>query len=278
MLIIGQLARMPSAKKKRNNKKRVKERQKKSTTATTIQSLQCDNCRHGRPLLPIQDQPVVNQFLDKMWNMEMLSKPGFGTAIIEELLQIPLYQGILGSDDRRANLKACFISMGVNYILEAAKNATITDGTPIAPFIMEYAIAIAELLLEIEIIEKWAAQDSRGCIERDLFRRQLRKVRDLHGGSDQTVVRFFAKRSPCNCLDEHLRKVECLPKMGFCSGCHKSFEFMDLRKCTRCNLAHYCSRSCQVSDWPVHEKDCPLLQKSAGQRPAQEDIDSEQML
>ena len=33
-----------------------------------------------------------------------------------------------------------------------------------------------------------------------------------------------------------------------------------LQKCSRCNIAHYCSRQCQKNDWPGHMTDCGILQ------------------
>ena len=33
-----------------------------------------------------------------------------------------------------------------------------------------------------------------------------------------------------------------------------------LQKCSRCNIAHYCSRRCQKNDWPGHMTDCGILQ------------------
>ena len=33
-----------------------------------------------------------------------------------------------------------------------------------------------------------------------------------------------------------------------------------LQKCSRCNIAHYCSRQCQKKDWPGHMTECGVLQ------------------
>lgn len=39
-----------------------------------------------------------------------------------------------------------------------------------------------------------------------------------------------------------------------CSNCHKSLIYSQLKKCSRCLIIGYCSRECQVADWPRHKK------------------------
>lgn len=258
------LARMPSAKK---NRKLREERKQKSTSTTTIQS---QECIHGRPLPPFQGQSLVNQFHEKICctEMEILSSPGSGTGAFLEFCRTPQFREGSYYDDFFSNMEACFISMGVDFILGAAKKEN--NKAQYMYFICA-AIAIAEALL---VVEKFALRDGGDSIAKDFNRRLFRRVRDLRGGGHHAVVRFFAKQIECSCLDEHMRTFKCQPKMGCCHGCSKCFEFMDLRKCTRCKLAHYCSRSCQVSDWSSHKDMCPLLRVGR----TSEDIDLEEIL
>lgn len=46
------------------------------------------------------------------------------------------------------------------------------------------------------------------------------------------------------CADQHVDK------------CSKCGQMGKLRKCSRCQNQYYCSRSCQISDWPVHKPFC----------------------
>ncbi|KAJ6478807.1 hypothetical protein C8R47DRAFT_1138228 [Mycena vitilis] len=42
-----------------------------------------------------------------------------------------------------------------------------------------------------------------------------------------------------------------------CSVCKKTPDkAAQLKKCSGCLIAHYCSKECQVSDWPTHKKTC----------------------
>jgi hypothetical protein len=61
--------------------------------------------------------------------------------------------------------------------------------------------------------------------------------------SFQSLVRFFAKRIPCNCLNE--------TKQDFHKTCSK------LRFCVACRkAAKYCSKECQHADWPSRKEFC----------------------
>lgn len=46
-------------------------------------------------------------------------------------------------------------------------------------------------------------------------------------------------------------------------GCHRQWCFdykqEDLKMCSRCKVVSYCSRECQVKDWPAHKKMCKQL-------------------
>lgn len=39
-----------------------------------------------------------------------------------------------------------------------------------------------------------------------------------------------------------------------------------LKQCGRCNLRFYCSKNCQVTDWPDHKTKCMILKQGALQR------------
>ena len=45
--------------------------------------------------------------------------------------------------------------------------------------------------------------------------------------------------------------------MKFCSGCRKNLPSFNAFKCL-CNQMIYCSRDCQLKDWPNHQKNCTL--------------------
>ncbi len=45
-----------------------------------------------------------------------------------------------------------------------------------------------------------------------------------------------------------------LPKT--CHGCKQIFEFCQLKRCSNCKIAYYCSKECQKKDWQKHKIFC----------------------
>ena len=49
-----------------------------------------------------------------------------------------------------------------------------------------------------------------------------------------------------------------------CDNCHQQEETAgSFQKCSRCQVAYYCGRSCQVADWPAHKKACRSVSRSS---------------
>ena len=83
------------------------------------------------------------------------------------------------------------------------------------------------------------------------------KARDLLRGSDnmRDVLKFYRKRVACSCLkDIHLEARKTLPKLGVCFCCESVKERALLMVCSRCRYSQYCSRKCQIADWPKHKR------------------------
>ena len=87
------------------------------------------------------------------------------------------------------------------------------------------------------------------------------KMLELREGDEHTVVSFFKKRIPCKCLDEKLKEVKSIAKIGFCYNPTCSLPDNKTARgkmlyCTRCRRANYCSRECQKAHWTMHKEDC----------------------
>lgn len=87
---------------------------------------------------------------------------------------------------------------------------------------------------------------------------------DIH-----TLVSFFRRNIPCSCLDEKYKEVKSVTRVGLCHNpnCSLPGHLVKRRKmlyCTRCGTTNYCSRECQVEDWPRHRKNCSLQDYLAG--------------
>ena len=84
------------------------------------------------------------------------------------------------------------------------------------------------------------------------------KIRDLRGSRiGRDSLKFYRKRISCSCLkDMHLQARKTLPKLGMCRHCNVLNERALLMVCGRCKIDQYCSRECQVAQWPAHQILC----------------------
>ena len=90
---------------------------------------------------------------------------------------------------------------------------------------------------------------------------------DMH-----TLISFFKKRIPCQCLDKKYKEVKSMTKIGLCCNFECSLPDRmtaksDMLSCSGCRAACYCSAECRKTGWPHHMETCdkfagyPLLAK-----------------
>ena len=85
---------------------------------------------------------------------------------------------------------------------------------------------------------------------------------DVVCGCKRSLVKFFFKRIPCNCVDELYSKLRSTtPKMGKCFCCRQMKERTNLYICTGCERVIYCSKACQIAKVPDHKYMCKLWQR-----------------
>lgn len=93
------------------------------------------------------------------------------------------------------------------------------------------------------------------------------KITELQSADEHTLVKFFKNRVPCSCLDKKYKEVKHITKIGICRypGCKlpgNKVARNAMVYCTRCSLANYCCRECQVHDWKRHRKECREYNKN----------------
>ena len=97
-------------------------------------------------------------------------------------------------------------------------------------------ISIRSILCNRAVAMKWGDLNPSECsMKRDL-------------------LKFFRKRIACSCLKKmHLEARNTMPKKRVCNHCKVEKERALLMVCSKCRVANYCSRKCQVADWQPHE-------------------------
>jgi hypothetical protein len=83
------------------------------------------------------------------------------------------------------------------------------------------------------------------------------KMRDL-SQDKRDLVKYFAKRTKCGCLDGMLQQVKEKPKVGRCKFCNVEKRRSSLFLCSECSVPQYCSSRCQKLDWDTHKGNCHL--------------------
>ena len=87
-----------------------------------------------------------------------------------------------------------------------------------------------------------------------LTKAQHMSCRDAMDGCERSLMKFYASRLPCSCLDEKLRQVkETRSKIGQCSHCKQMKERKHLFLCSLCMIKQYCGEECQKEAWKDHK-------------------------
>ena len=151
------------------------------------------------------------------------------------------------SNDNYRNMAVdLLLRIGANFLLE--RYSTSADATSID-------IADVDIACTIVVLENY--NETKSANEVIHSHGVSAKVRDIGGGNMRDAFKFYSKRLSCACLKimySDARKN--LPKQGFCHHCHVLKERASLSVCSRCRVQHYCSRECQVAEWPEHETCC----------------------
>jgi len=161
----------------------------------------------------------------------------------------------VNNESNREIIKNDFISTGASYLLERRR--------PDTSVIMSRSCATA--LMFIDSYSPSCPVPAGHLDDRDA-KVWLRNL-DIMNGCHRSLVKYFAKQTPCNCLDELYSQMKSTkPKMGHCFGCRQTklevhYTFVRVVRtslfiCTGCERSTYCSKACQIAHVPKHKDDC----------------------
>ena len=200
-------------------------------------------CKHGfGEVLPNKSHPVLT-FIDYLsvclWNPEP-------DAMQKDI--ITNFEDVWNNDNNRKLAAIILIKIGANLL--CTPNTIIYQDRKHQQFIINIAYAITML------------EDYDEGLDYDSNSANLRYI-DLYCGSTNAyrdLLKFYRKRMKCKCLKKmHLEARKTHPKLGGCHNCGVVKERSLLMVCSRCMVAPYCSRECQVAASPKHRSDCDIL-------------------
>ena len=194
-------------------------------------------CDHGcKGLLPNNVDHPVSYFLDEIFTLD-----SWGAELLAKMLQTK-GEPILNNQRYREILIIVFISIGTNMLL---------DGGHIE---LMRALILAKT---ISLLEHHNSGDGLAKAVNNRVVAIKRRDLEICLSSRRDALKFFSKRVPCSCLKKmHQEARRTFPKTGQCAGCKKEKARDYLLVCSRCMIAQFCSRECQVAYWPKHERFC----------------------
>ena len=233
------LLKMPSRKKAKG-----KARKAKAKEGNLI--LHDDNvCRHGCE--PISKGDFCYKFV-KQFEVEMNAAYDFLPDAPDDFQIASIYNKtierlddefnfIWHDEDIQMSLVQMYICLGTNLLLKSTSRSNN----------MASAVTIAVLMSQFN-------NDMDKLLKR-ASRRSL--IRDLEDGIVYDAVKFFLKRTPCQCLKKMYYRLKPLSRTAICYNCsvEKDRKFL-LYLCNGCHYRMYCCIHCQAADWSAHKEWC----------------------
>lgn len=78
-------------------------------------------------------------------------------------------------------------------------------------------------------------------------------MRDLQDGNHFDAIKFFNRRTPCQCINNLYLKEKSKQRIGKCQSCQVEKERKYLFICSGCMYHHYCGVQCQSNNWLNHK-------------------------
>ena len=206
----------------------------------------CERLMAVLPVIP-RDGPVVSFMNSLAGEGYFNNATNFNGSVVGLNFQLlSCYPMVLGDDSER--------SLAMNLLLQFLRNALLYDsnleGEDWFHCRIQNEVMICSMIDLLELSGTYS--------DFNLAKLRACKVaRKLIGGNRRDVVKFVAKRLPCNCLKKlHRDTRKKVAKEGMCDWCGKQFLRSQLYMCTGCIITEYCSEDCQRADWSQHKGGC----------------------
>ena len=245
---------MPASSRKRNKGKDRKARQKankeesnRAAAREMWQDFCCSiECNHGCDMKVSDDHPVsafVEQFI-----MNLSQK---GMQVSQTLFDLfEKHPQVWNNEDYRR--------LAINILVRIGTNALLCEG-----YDTTFPLCIAHSVVVLEHYEHDGSGSMNSAWDNNSSISKRRDFEPDCSSIKRDVLKFYRKRTSCKCLKKmHLEARKTTPKMGLCWHCKDEGERAALSVCSqcmvRCMVRQYCSRKCQIADWPEHKIQCDM--------------------
>eukprot|EP00956_Cyclotella_meneghiniana_P006593 scaffold8717_cov59-Cyclotella_meneghiniana.AAC.2 len=245
---------MPSRKKAQGQARKAKQ-------APKYGSPSCDHI-HSTVAYTREDHNECNILL-AMYEKKVYDLCISNIEDIERLIVLAAYRTSLKyhewDDSRKQLFREVILSKMTACILLDANRAsteTLAEFNATAS-VLDYR----ELFPILEVLDKNNVLDmndtkvvSKAIVESRRMLDDIRCTRDL--------VRFVHKRNSCDCLKSIYNELKKTTKrQTSCHNCLQMKHHKDIKACSKCNTALYCSRECQLAHWPEHKDGCKKVRE-----------------
>ena len=242
---------MPSRKRNKGKDRKAKkaESERMKVRSEWMEYLHWEECDHGCAMISDdQEDHPASAFMDTIFS---------GTKWMDavELHQ----QQICNNEENRKQAIKLLVRIGTNFLkrFDLFRDDALDQNSHTKVWMISNLIIFLENYdgsIDLDIIVKNPSYD------KITNHREAAKLRDINmSGSSRLrdILKFFRKRTSCSCLKEmHLTARKTFPKIGQCFHCGECKERALLSVCSRCRVYQYCSRECQIANWPMHRSRC----------------------
>ena len=189
-------------------------------------------CNHGCAMLPPPDH-AVSRFMNT-----------FESLIRKDALHLMKNMFEICPEVWKVNEHR---QLAINLFLRMGTNLILSQGVD------NRAVRIARSILFLECYD--GTDNFRHAFQDAMLKGSVY----FHSCGERDALKFYSKRLPCPCLKQQYKQArKSLPKVGLCVQCEKNMERSNLMTCGRCKVVQFCSRGCQVANWPNHKDGCGL--------------------
>lgn len=98
--------------------------------------------------------------------------------------------------------------------------------------------------------------DTKPCGGDELFQKYMRDIQ-TESGTINCLER--ETKDFCDCMKSAKEEAKKMEKLGKCTGCRGFFPKENLRRCSCCNIAQFCTTECHRQNWYEHKTYCMKL-------------------